>query len=75
MKRTLDVTVLMDAAAIPQDDPQFTGDSLEPSTERHVTVTLRELGHRVRVLGVADDVEDIMNACAERRPDIVFNLT
>lgn len=75
MKRTLNVTVLMDAAAIPEDDPQFTGNSLEPSTERHVTVTLRELGHHVRVLGVADDVEAIMSAFAERRPDVVFNLT
>ena len=75
MTRPLNVTVLMDVAAIPQDDPDFTGDSIEPTTERHVTVTLRELGHHTRILGVGDDVQEIMTALSQHKPDLVFNLT
>jgi D-alanine-D-alanine ligase len=72
--RRLDVTVMMDEGYVPADDPDFTSGSLEPSTERHVVVTLRELGHRARVLPVGHELEPILQALGSHRPDIVFNL-
>lgn len=75
MSPSMDVTVLMDAAAIPEDDPELTGKPSETLTEGHVSRALRELGHRVRVVGVADEVNSIMKAFEEHRPELVFNLT
>jgi len=71
----LEITVLVDAAAIPEDDPDLTGTSEEAVTERHVARTLRTLGHQVRVVGVAGDVAAVMKAFEEHRPELVFNLT
>ena len=74
MSKRLKITLLMDEAWVPQDDPQFAGDSREPLTERHVTVTLRELGHEVTVLGVGHNVPDIVRSLTDSPPDLVFNL-
>ncbi|MBD3236333.1 MAG: D-alanine--D-alanine ligase [Candidatus Eisenbacteria bacterium] len=43
-------------------------------TEYDVVVTLQELGHRVRPLGVYDDLRPIRQAIARYRPNIAFNL-
>lgn len=75
MTQPLDVTVLMDAAAVPEDDPELAGKPSQGLTEGQVSRALRELGHRVRVVGVADDVGSIMKAFEEHRPGLVFNLT
>jgi len=74
MRPALNVTVMMDAGAISDDDPQFTADT-QASTEGHVVVALRELGHQIRTLGVDDDVAEIVGEMTEHPPDIVFNLT
>ena len=43
-------------------------------TEYDVATTLRELGHEVRALGVADELGPIRSTIEEWKPDIVFNL-
>ena len=75
MSRKLKVTVLVDENTIPADDPEFTGAVETGSTEFHVIQTLRELGHRVSVLGFVDDIAALVGVLGENRPDIVFNLT
>ncbi|MBD3320547.1 MAG: ATP-grasp domain-containing protein [Chitinivibrionales bacterium] len=71
--RKLTITVLMDIACIPSESP---GDkTTEHTTEYHVVTALKELGHRVHILGVGDRVEPIIAGLTENRPDLVFNLT
>jgi len=74
MKRSLNVTVMMDEGWIPSDDPDFSRDSQKSQTERHVVASLRALGHNVRILGVGYDVQAIVHDLSEHPPDIVFNL-
>ncbi len=71
----LAVTVMMDSACIPADDPDFRRTNHDGATERHVVNALRRLGHTIRILGVGDDVGAIVSALTEQRPDVVFNLT
>ncbi|MBD3392265.1 MAG: hypothetical protein GF418_09375 [Chitinivibrionales bacterium] len=73
--KKLDITVLMDAACIPAEDPEFTGGSASDTTEYHVVHALRELKHAVTILGVSDSVQEMVRHLSEHRPDIVFNLT
>lgn len=75
MKRFLRITVLMDAACVAADDPDFIGATGEPSTEYHVVANLRELGHKVSVLGVDRDVAAMVAGLRTQQPDLVFNLT
>ena len=75
MSKSLKVTLMMDKAWVPKEDPELSGDSAGPMTERHVAVALRELGHQVRVVGVGGDVREIVSALTEDPPEIVFNLT
>jgi len=73
MTDAMNVTVLMDAGAIPDDDGDFTA-HVQTTTEGHVVTALRELGHTVRILGVGYDVPEIIAALSDPRPDLVFNL-
>ena len=73
MKRSLKVTVMMDAGVIRPEDPDFAGDP-QTTTEGHVISALRELGHQVRILGVDRDVGEVVRALGEHPPEIVFNL-
>ena len=76
MSQSLAITVLMDAGCIPPADPEFRVTSPLPSaTEYHVVQTLRELGHRVSIVGVHERVDTIVAPLLERQPDLVFNLT
>jgi D-alanine-D-alanine ligase len=75
MKKHLRVTVLLDAGCIPGDDPQFEKLPGEPTTEYHVIQALRCNGHTVSILGIFDQVEPIVTALTDPKPDIVFNLT
>ena len=75
MKNSLRVTVLMDAACLPDTDPDFSPDVRDPSTEYHVVTTLKELGHSVSILGVWNDVEAVVRGLKEQDPQLVFNLT
>lgn len=75
MKRPKKVTVLVDAATVPDDDPGFESLPDEQSTEYHVIDTLRELGYRVSIIGVHDDIHDMIDRLGRYEPDVVFNLT
>ena len=75
MRRKLHVTVLVDAAEITDDDPNFEAQPENPTTEYHVIETLRELGHDVSVLGAVSDIGTIAGTLTEENPDLVFNLT
>jgi len=74
MSQSLLVTVMMDEGYVPEDDPEFTSGAMEASTERHVVVTLRGLGHRVRILPVAHDLHAVISDLTDHPPDLVFNL-
>jgi len=75
MSRRLSITVLVDENIVPADDPQFTGTPQTPMTEYHVIKTLRDLRHKVSVLGAVSDIGTVADTLNEQNPDIVFNLT
>jgi D-alanine-D-alanine ligase len=76
MKRKLRVVVLMHPSLVPPDSLEgYTEqESYEWKTEYDVVSTLRELGHEVKPLGVADELGPIRHVIEEWKPDIVFNL-
>ena len=76
MKRKLRVVVLMHPSLVPPESLEgFTEqESYEWKTEYDVVSTLRELGHEVKPLGVADELGPIRAVIEEWKPDIVFNL-
>lgn len=75
MSQRLRVTVLVDPATIPPEDPQFRHPPETPITEYHVCEALRILGHRVCVLGADYDVAAVIKTLTDQNPDLVFNLT
>ena len=75
MSKPLSITLMMDQAWLPAGDPNLAAIALDGLTERHVAMTLRELGHQVRIVGVGHDVQEIVAALTDTPPDIVFNLT
>ena len=75
MNKKLDITVLVDPCTIPKDDPEFTNASEEPITEYHVIEALRELGHKVSIVGAIEDIGAVVSKLTEHKPDLVFNLT
>ena len=75
MKRKLNITALVDKWTIPANDPDFSQEPKEPTTEYHVIQTLRELNHNVSILGVEEDIAIIVTTLSEKKPDLVFNLT
>jgi D-alanine-D-alanine ligase len=75
MSGKLRITVLLDSATIPVDDPAFLDVSGEASTERHVVNALRELGHDVSILPVPEDPAVLVTGLRALAPRLVFNLT
>ena len=75
MTRTLKITVLVDAATVPDNDPEFLNPTGKAITEYHVIEALHHLHHEVLVLGVFDNLEEIIRHLKEHKPDLVFNLT
>lgn len=75
MSRKLHVTVLVDAAEITDDDPNFEAQPEDSTTEYDVIETLRNLGHEVLVLGAVKNIGTIAASLTEHKPDLVFNLT
>ena len=75
MKKKLNITVLVDIAEIPSEDPDFLTAADQQSTEYHVIGTLRSLGHNVSVLGSMENIEETIVQLKEQHPDLVFNLT
>ncbi len=75
-RKKLRVVVLMHPSLVPPDSLEgFTEqESYEWKTEYDVVSTLRELGHEVKPLGVADELGPIRHVIEEWKPDIVFNL-
>jgi D-alanine-D-alanine ligase len=76
MRRKLRVVVLMHPSMVPPEttDGYSEQEVYEWKTEYDVVTTLRELGHEVRPLGVADELGPIRSIIEEWKPDIVFNL-
>ncbi len=75
MSRKLKVTVLVDEAEIPADNPDFSKQIDPPTTEYHVIKTLRDLRYNVTVIGAVGDIAALTVKLTELKPDIVFNLT
>lgn len=75
MTRKLNITVLVDAATIPTDDPEFHDPTGKSITEYHVIEALRMLEHDVSVIDVFDNLEQIVSRLKDIKPDLVFNLT
>lgn len=75
MKKSLKVTVLVDASTVPAEDPEFMEPQGKQVTEYHVVEALRILGHQVSVIGVFDNLESIIRDLKAIRPDVIFNLT
>ena len=76
MKKKLRVIVLMHPALVPPDTIEGVDEREynEWKTEYDVVTTLRELGHEVKPLGVADELGPIRTMIHEWQPHIVFNL-
>lgn len=74
--RKLRVLVAMHEEVVPPPDAGKLPASAtwDYQMELDVTRTLRELGHDVRVLGVADELRPIRDAVAEQKPHVVFNI-
>ncbi|MHC4740985.1 MAG: D-alanine--D-alanine ligase family protein [Planctomycetota bacterium] len=75
MRRRLKILVLVDEATVPPEDSNFEDHPDSPITEYHVIGSLRDLGHEVSVLGVMEDVAELVKALSEQKADLVFNLT
>jgi D-alanine-D-alanine ligase len=73
--KKLRVLVLMHDYMVPPDD--VTGHDLMEvpwKTEHDVVVTLADLGHDLRKVGVGDDLSIVRRTVEEWKPHIVFNL-
>lgn len=71
----MNITVLVDGTAVPENDRDFAEFPEEQTTEHHVIHTLRDLGHDVSILPVEENIGQIVDVLSIRKPDIVFNLT
>ena len=76
MRRKLRVCVLMHPTLVPPESLKGYSEQeqYEWKTEYDVVTTLRELGHEVKPLGVADELGPIRAVVDEWKPDIFFNL-
>jgi D-alanine-D-alanine ligase len=75
MKKRLRVLALVDEDLVPPTDTEGVDTLSAPwKTEFDVIETLKEEGHRVRVLGIGSELAPIRKAVDEFRPDIAFNL-
>jgi D-alanine-D-alanine ligase len=74
--RKLRILVLMHPALVPPESRagRTEQEYSEWKTEYDVVTTLRESGHEVRPLGVADELQPIRTAVEEWKPHVVFNL-
>ena len=73
MSKSLKITVLVDAATVSTDDPEFRDPGGKKMTEYHVIEALRLLGHTVSVIGVFDNLESMIHDLKANEPDLVFN--
>ncbi|HUE82009.1 MAG TPA: hypothetical protein VMM84_07830 [Pyrinomonadaceae bacterium] len=76
MKKRLRVLVLAHEDLVPPDSIEgLTEKEIQPwKCEYDVTVTLREMGHDVNIVGLYSELNDLRRAITEFRPHIAFNL-
>ena len=76
MKRKLRIAVLTHPSMVPPENLEGVSEQLayEGKTEYDVVSTLRQIGHDVQVVAVADEVTPIRVVIETWKPDIVFNL-
>lgn len=76
MRRKLRVVVLVHPSLVPPESTEGFSEreAYEWKTEFDVVNTLRELGHEVRPLGVADELGPIRSIIHDWQPHIIFNL-
>lgn len=76
MSRKLRVAVLTHPSMVPPESREgySEAEAYEWKTEYDVVSTLRELGHDVRVVPVADELTPIRETVEQWKPAIVFNL-
>jgi D-alanine-D-alanine ligase len=73
--KKLRVVVLMHDYLVPPDDTSSHDlMSVQWKTEHDVLVTLRDMGHDVRPVGIKDDLTVIRRAVEEFKPHIAFNM-
>ena len=44
-------------------------------TNQHIMSALEKLGHEPKILGIFDDLDPLLHALRENKPDVVFNLS
>jgi len=69
------ITILIDSAAVPQEDRQFLTQPKTLTTEYCVIQTIRKLGHEVIITPVEDSIKTLANQLKQQKPHLVFNLT
>ena len=74
MKKRRVMVLMHDYMVPPEDVSGHDLMSVPWKTEHDVMVTLHELGHDVRPVGVADDLGVVRRAVYEFKPHIVFNM-
>ncbi|MEM9347492.1 MAG: D-alanine--D-alanine ligase [Planctomycetota bacterium] len=76
MPRSHRILVLVHPDCVPPDSIEgLSSEEVAPfKTEFDVVATLKNLGHSVRVLGVAMDLAEIRKAVEDFKPYVVFNL-
>lgn len=76
-RKGLKTLVLFDTAGTPPADQDFSREfkTADWKAEAGVIESLRKLGHEVRLLGIFDDVQPILDELKTNPPEIVFNLT
>ena len=75
MRKSLKITVLVDASTVPADDPEFLSPEGKAITEYHVIEALRVLGLNVSIIGIFDNLESMIHELKRIQPDLIFNLT
>lgn len=69
------ITVLIDSATVPDNDPQFLKSPKETTTEYDVIQAIRQLGHKTVIIPVEDSLTSVAKRLKQQKPDLVFNLT
>jgi D-alanine-D-alanine ligase len=76
-RKKLKVLLLVDTPGPPPANHDFSQElkSEDWETEAHVLDALNQLGHEVRMAGVYDSPDPILNEAKNHPPDVVFNMT
>jgi D-alanine-D-alanine ligase len=69
------ITILIDSATVPQNDPKFLAMPQRPTTEYYVIHTIRKLGHKITIIPAEDSIKALASKLKQQKPDLVFNLT